>query len=369
MLCVIGSCVAYSIWSFSILAFAALDDDTLIINPVARLDTVRIIVRDGQYDPMEESSGYTQMHLFCGIPTVFKWLLHQEEFFIDFEYLAEGYTIASSHVVNSRLYSLEYLEALAAAKRGSKDPFELHIFREITGDTLIDIFVRSLQKVTDEPDLSKRIKVLWDAGIDFHASAENRLLPLEALLTIVLYQRSIIKPSEQSGRDTEHKSIQRPLSGVKLNVEEYEGLEDNSAVKDRSRTPRSLWRTWYPGHDLSILEVVQRHFDAWTEVLFEAGLDITEYGRRKKEIYPGGLLQCGWGEARILFEFGEHVDGCRIQITETWLYGLDNREYDFNNKKEPTSTGNSKMPGGWCSDEDVENEENEDESISADSTT
>ena len=152
----------------------------------------------------------------------------------------------------------------------------------------------------------------------------------------------------------EKKSIPTSLPHRAKDVVEYGRLEDNLTIKHRPRTSKSLWSTWYPGNELSILVVAQRHLDAWMEILLEAGLDVADYGRREELLHPEGLSCSEYGQACIYFEYGDHVSGCRIHVTEVWIFGHPDEEA-------PPTLTSEKLPGTWDSDDESSSKETDDE--------
>lgn len=301
-------------------------------NPAAHVDILRIMINEGQYDPMEDANDTSVMHTFDGSPAVYRWLLDQEDYLIDFEQTAfNRRTIAGALIAenqpNQALQASSCLEALIA--HGS-DLNDLVGRKSTDGQILLaHSAVFDLRLVAEIDDFPKRIKVLWDAGADFGSTSEHLIFSCvnDRYGTSELKRESIPAPPIMSAEE----------------VIEYDRLEDTSTIKNRPRTPKSLWRTWYPGNDLPVMEVVQRYLDAWMEVLLEAGIDITEYGRREDQLHPEGLLDVRYGEGRVYFEYGSHVDGCRIHVTEI-------KTYDpawIDDDAEPST-----MPGSWDFDGD-----------------
>lgn len=279
------------------------------------------MINEGQYDPMECEST-SVMHSFNGSFTAYRWLLDQEEYLIDFEQIRVLGTanIAAALTCSRQLNASQCLEAVIARGSNLNDP---------AGDwALVHRAICYLPYVADIADFPNRIKVLWNAGADFHDpfKLDNDFgTTLDALFmaatATILY--GVTKFGEYKRYGSEQISIPTPPLMFMEDVIEYDRLEDASDVKYRSRTSKSLWSTWYPGNMLSMLEVAQRYFDAWMEILLEAGLDIADYGRQEEQLHPEGLLHSDQGEARVHFEYGDHVSGCRIHVTEMWLYGLD----------------------------------------------
>lgn len=238
-----------------------------------------------------------------------------------------------------------YLEAAIAHRsnfrsRGRVHPFDDH-------HLLPYWTVFSLSVTVAVVDFPKRVKVLWDAGADFHKLRIHDSFgsTLDFLFTVVEGYRCGGKYAKINHQrcETDQTSIPSPPLWSSTDIIEYDRLEDTSAVEYRLRTSKSLWHTWYPGYDLSLLEVAQRWLDAWMEILVEAGLDIAEYGRREDELHPNGLFHNKYGEARISFEYGEHVSGCRVHVTEIWLYDPT--------RTRATSAKASEMPGSWDFDD------------------
>lgn len=59
--------------------------------------------------------------------------------------------------------------------------------------------------------------------------------------------------------------------------------------------------------------------------------------------HPEGLVDNHYGEARVYFEYGSHVDGCRIHVTEIKTHDPAWKDDDA----EPST-----MPGSWDFDGD-----------------
>ena len=309
------------------------------------------MVKEGQYDPMEQASYTSVMHSFGGSLTAYRWLLDQEEFVIDFEQPRpwDMQPIAAALIGSQHLDSSSFLEAVIA--HGS-DVTDSGGSRSLNGEMfwLPNMAVWDLARagMADVADFPKRVKVLWDAGANFHTPRpHNRFgTTLDFLFYISFKDVRAVHIEHQ----VEQEFITAPHRISAEHVFESLRLQNIPHIKDRPRTPKSLWHTWWhkwhPGVELSILEVIQRHLDAWMEVLLEAGLDIAEYGRREEQLHPEGLLYNEWGEARVYFEYGEDVGGCRIHVTEIWA--LD--PYNHHGKA-ATSAETAKMPCSWDFDD------------------
>lgn len=300
------------------------------------------MVNEGQYDPMEEDRQMSVMHSFDGSPAVYRWLLEQEEFLIDLEPRAsDTYSITTALIMSTSSNSSSYLQAAIAHQSNFRYPGRLD--SPDYDYWLAQFAVYSLTHRAGDVDFPKRVKVLWDAGADFHTPGihDSFGTTLDLLFSIFGWRRSDGNYAEMNYQrcEVEQTSIPSPPLWSTTDVIEYDRLEDISAIEYRPRTSKSLWRTWYPGKDLSLLEVAQRWLDAWMEILLEAGLDIAEYGRREDELHPEGLLFGANGDARVYFEYGEHVSGCRIHVTEVWL--CDDTVKKGSNAKAST------MPGSW----------------------
>ena len=304
------------------------------------------MINEGQYDPMEEASDTSLMHFFDGSPTVYRWLLNQEEFFIDLEQRIGELTISVAQAMSTRSNGSKCLEALIAHGSGSDvnlipqqilPRLNMWLFHcAILGHPLLNDDTIEFPFPDDTIDFPKRIKVLWDAGADIHLpKLHNNLETSLDYLFDVFQVTSISRRTEKSTRSL------------------YDRLDEYSIIKHRLRTSRSLWHTRYPRNKLSILEVAQRYLDAWMEVLLEAGLDVVGYGRREDQTHPGGLVHSPYEErpmeARVYFEYGDHVNGCRIHVTEIWMY---ENEWDSDpDEKEAASAETSTMPGTWDFDD------------------
>ena len=300
-----------------------------ISNPAAHLDILRIMINEGQYDPMEDANETSVMHSFEGSPAVYRWLLGQEDFLIDFEQTAfNARTIAGALIAGDQgLQASSCLEALIVY---GSDLNDLVGRKWMDSPVLLaHSAVYDLRFVAEIDDFPKRIKVLWDAGVNFGLTSDY------LIFSCVNDRYGISEPKRES--------IPAPPIMSAEEVIGYDRLENTSTIKNRPRTPKSLWRTWYPGNDLPVMEVVQRYLDAWMEVLLEAGIDIAEYGRREDQLHPEGLLENPYGEARVYFEYGSHVDGCRIYVTEIKTYDPAWEDDDA----EPST-----MPGSWDFDGD-----------------
>lgn len=314
------------------------------------------MINEGQYDPMEEADHSTVMHQFEGSSTVFRWLLDQEEFLIDLEQTAVTMeTIAAALINSDQLNASKSLEAAIAHGSDLNDPAG----RNFLGDglTLAHRAAWSSTCLADNMDFPERIKVLWDAGADFHTPEPHN--PFGTTLNYLFQCMTITIFLDHSERTkyynygVEQRSIPTP-SRIYADVIDYDRLEDISAIKHHPRISRSQWHEWYPGCKLSILEVVQRALDAWMEILLEAGLDIADYGRREERLHPEGILSGPWGEARVHFEYGDHVSGCRIHVIEMWVFDppvYGNTVYGSDRETEATSVEASTMPCSWNVDD------------------
>lgn len=315
-------------------------------NPETHLDMLRIMVNEGEYDPMEQAEYSSLMHYFRGSPIVYRWLLNQEGFVIDFEQTPINIkTIAAASVRSELSITSECLELVAAHESDLSDQAGSNGHTD--GLTQAHTAVCYLPYMADDVEYPKRIKVLWDAGADLHTPQLHNDLgsTLDVLFFLPTFHAYDRIRRKRYG--VEQLSIPRPPLQSTKHVISYDRLENNSSFQYRSRTPRSMFYTWYPGYELSILEVAQRYLDAWMELLLEAGLDIVDYGRREDRLHPGGLFHGQWirlgFEARVYVEYGDHVGGCRIHVTELWV--LDVTEEKI------TSTEKSRMPGSWDFDD------------------
>ena len=318
---------------------------SLTSNPAAHIDILRLMINEGQYDPMEDGGYGSVMHVFSGSSIVYEWLLDQEEFFIDFDQTSFGLNIASSLIDSSGLDISTCLEAVIARR---SDMILLD------GDiSLVHEAAWSMTWCADDLDLPKRIKVLWDAGVDFHApmsTGNTRTLfdwVLHSALNQILDARTKYKICS-----VVRKPVPNPPTRWPRRIIDYDILDSSLDIKCRPRLPKALWQTWMSEGEitldavcgLSLLEMTQRFLDAWMEVLLEAGLDIADYGRREDQLHPEGILSDEeYGEARLVFEYGNHVNGCRIHVIEIWVF--DDEESD-----EEEETIASKMPCSWDSD-------------------
>ena len=316
-----------------------------VSSPTAHIDILRLMVHEGQYDPMERAHGTSVMHSFEGQPTVYRWLLDQGEFVIDFEQTAvfRAETIAAALISTRKMNSSGCLEVVLAQGSNLDDPAGSGMWGE--GLTLAHRAVCYLTDLADNVDFPKRIKVLWEAGADFHTSKLHNCFgtTLDFLFRVVSLGDGHEAQTGDRRYGVEWESMPAPPLKTDEDIVEYDRLEGTSPIKYRPRTAKSLWRTWSRGNDLSALELTQRYLDAWTEVLLEAGLDISEYGRREDRLHPEGLFDNDFGQARFKFEYGDHVDGCRIHVTEIWRYG----RFSSN----ATSAETAKMPCSWDFDE------------------
>lgn len=344
-------------WRNPILSLAgSWNRDWTSSNPAAHLDTLRIMITEGQYDPMEEADYTSVMHSFNGSPTVYRWLLDQEEFLIDFEQIAINVeTIAAALVSSGQSNASEFLEAVIARGIDLHDPAGSAYLGH--GYTLAHRAIRYLTDLADDLDFPKRIKVLWDAGADFHTPQIDNYFGT-ALDYLIGFATRVVDYNDTDYKSSRVEPISTPSLASAEVVIVYDRLEDTSAIKSRSRVPKSLWRSWHPGNGLSILEIVQRHLDAWMEVLLEARLDLVDYGCREDRLHPEGLVNIDFYgnciEARVYFEYGDHVSGCRIHVTEIWTYEIDTFDsstYDSDmtdsNEEEVTSAEISSMPCSW----------------------
>ena len=333
---------------------------SLTSNPAAHIDILRLMIQEGQYDPMEDGIYGSVMHDFNGLFTVFKWLLDQEEFCID---LNQSHpimgNIARSLMRSGEMDSSKCLEAVIC--RGDDSCGWLLD----DGISLAHVAAYCTTFLINNPDFPRRIKALRDASFDFHTRKTNSPsgTPFDALLVNALcqvlqakssYDRECNKPREES------KSLPKPPTGSTRRVVDYDILDPDMNIKCRPRISKALWQTWNTKGNLtwvavsglSLLEISQRYLDAWMEVLLEAGLDIAEYGRREDQLHPEGIIDNCYGEGRVVFEYGSHVNGCRIHVTEIWLYDPDDDEEtdeeEWSDDEEATTPAEpSKMPCSW----------------------
>ena len=300
------------------------------------------MVNEGQYDPMEEANGTSVMHSFDGPPTAYQWLLHQGEFSIDLEQTAvfRAETIAAALISTRKMNSSGCLKAVLAQGSDLNDPAGSGMWGE--GLTLAHRAVCYLTYLADNVDFPKRIQVLWEAGADFHTPKLHNCFgtTLDFLFRIVSLGDGLEARTSYRRYGVEWESVPAPPIKTDEDIIEYDRLDNTSPIHYRPRTAKSLWRTWSRGNDFSVLELTQRYLDAWTEVLLEAGLDTTEYGRREDSLHPEGLFDNEFGQARFKFEYGDHVDGCRIHVTEIWRYGR------IRGKATEADT-TAKMPCSW----------------------
>ena len=329
------------------------------------------MINDGQYDPMESSRNGSVMHSFVGSSTVYEWLLDQEEFFIDvYPTLSPdlknggwrnvGESIAAALIASNQDEASKCLEALIGRGCDVNDSCGWIIDE---GESPAHLIALGLTSHANNLDYPKRFKVLCDAGIDFHARNTHGLF--EGTLEILLASGvRFYNATNKYNKDREERvSIPKPPTGSTRRVMEYDILDPTLNIKYRPRTSRMLWRTWHPEltYDsegiftsnaiggLLVLESTQRYLDAWMEVLLEAGLDIADYGRREDQLHPEGVLKCWFGEARVVFEYGSHVNGCRIHVMEIWMFDwFDDDESDEEEETTPAET--SEMPCSWDSD-------------------
>ena len=290
---------------------------------------------------MEQATYTSVMHRFEGSSTIYRWLLEQEEFVIDFNQTRVSHqTIAGALITSPQLNASKFLEEVIAHGCDLNDPAEL---RSLDGWTLVHEVVSLLNNLADNIDIPRRIRMLWDAGVDFQAP----YLHNKSRTTLDYVFQTVAFDALRGGRTkynkcgVERQSIPNPSLISTEHVIEYDQLEGTSDIRYRSRMSKSLWHRWYPGSELPILEVAQRYLDAWLEILLEAGLDIAEYGRRQDQLHSEGLLRNPAGEMRINFEYGDHLGGCRIHATEVWLVDPYHKVHDFDGEKESIAAEHS----------------------------
>jgi hypothetical protein len=90
--------------------------DSSTLTPETHLDTLRVMIQDGQYDPMEHNGSTTAMHSCEGPSASYQWLFDQDESCIDFEdALTVGYnTIAAAQIISDESNTSEDLSAVLA---------------------------------------------------------------------------------------------------------------------------------------------------------------------------------------------------------------------------------------------------------------
>ena len=315
-------------------------------NPVAHINILRLMVREGQYDPMEDGKPGSVMHNFGVSSIVYQWLLDQEEFFIDFQQEDQNAeTISMGLLYSNKLGFSNCLKAVLTRENDGN----------VEGATMLAHHAAwSIPSHADNREYPKRIKVLWDAGVDFHALKLGST-PLAVVLVSALF-RILGAKKKYNICGVVRKPVPKPSTRSTRRVIDYDILDPTLNIKCRPRISKALRRTWsdrsLPTRDaisgLSLLEVTQRYLDAWMEVLLEAGLDIADYGRREERLHPGGISvgSNAWAEARVIFEYGSHVNGCRIHVIEIWVFEPE----DDDRKEEAESAEPLAMPCSWDSD-------------------
>ena len=318
-------------------------------NPAAHIDILRIMTHEGQYDPMEEASQITVMHEFEGSSMAYRWLLDQEDFFIDFFHTC-GFTWGHLiiRLLNSNVFETStYLESVLC--RGNL----VHVAGDLR---LADHAAWSMAFIADNIDFPKRIKLLLDAGVDFHARPTGYTrTALRSVLESALYHTSDAK-KKYNICTVEREFIPKPPTGSTRRVIDYDSLDPTLNTKCRPRLSRAMWQTWNTEEELTLeavrglspLKITQRYLDAWMEVLLEAGVDIADYGRQEDQLHPEGIFGGSMGEARVVFEYGSHVSGCRIHVTEVWVFDFDDDDLE----EEVESAEAPAMPCSWDFDEE-----------------
>jgi hypothetical protein len=214
------------------------------------LDVVRVLVQHGQIDPMRLSSSkqlYTNLHAYTGPSTVFKWLIQQEYFQIDFEeHSKEGESILL-HQIGYRLHWGESLARIQVLLDSGCDVNWISSTSQYRGYTALHSAVRRLP--IDIRNLRAQkcesvIRALLVAGSDIHTRTSNGQTPLDVLVE---------------------------------------------------------WSLFSDGFHGDEKQFKTEAIDRWLKILRSLGLDLKQYGLREEEIHQ-------FKNTRVAYVFGGRLD-------------------------------------------------------------
>ncbi|KAI9835263.1 MAG: hypothetical protein M1819_002407 [Sarea resinae] len=335
----LGNGVASGVSYFPILTmvFDARSDELPLVPPDNMVETLRVLVEDGQYDPAAREGNQTALDTYKGPAEGLKYLLNQNEFVLDFEdesYLFH-YLLQNPNTTRSR-YLPELVATVLEHQKRHPETLQFEVLPRIVYNAPLQF---------EFLEFPKQIALLVSAGADVHligrSSSKTLLDKLLEASALELRDRFSTVPRYME------KNRGDPLS-----------LESDSSTPFR-KVPRRELRSWYPA-DIPYLpgmELIQRLLDAWVEIIHEAGIDMEAYGRREESLHPDHIFSASLEDtdsrmpktrrlfqARFVFDYGEKVDGLRIRVVEL----LGNEWKTLRNLQgRPVQS----MPGGWIIEE------------------
>ena len=145
------------------------------MNTNDELNTMRVMVQDGQYDPMESCYSLTVMHSYSGSVGAYQYLLDQDHFCID----PEGFDISNREgfalwqTMKRDPYKSERLVALFQRASLPQD-----FGREQRLTRAAPLFHHCLSPFSNSsanPEVHDSVSVSWIAGIKSYARKSKRI--------------------------------------------------------------------------------------------------------------------------------------------------------------------------------------------------
>ena len=312
-------------------------------SPDIEVDTLRVLIHDGRYDPMELGHNLTVIDSYPGSLAAYEWLLDQDDFCIYHEssVILGQLTMLSRKAMSEHSHESERTAAVLKRVIALQDLCSEHwpsLISRVYSFILLPTF-----NELGIPELTNCVRALWEASANLLDPQDQGSTIDEILLSLINWSMFMWKHHWR-----ERFNFHPSKLSEEFVVERRKNQSPNEIISDLKnypRFPRLLWKTWYPSNDLSALEVMQRCVDAQLEVLWEAGIDLETYGKNQALQHPRGFnfyKYDYWANATFVFEFGEHVHGCRIHIVEIGLRMADYESvYGFAGK----------MPGSWNSED------------------
>jgi hypothetical protein len=194
------------------------------------LDIIRILVQYGQVDPMRLSSSkqrYTNLHTYCGPSAVFKWLVQQEYFQVDFDHLSEqGHTMLLHQICHRLHFGESFVRIQALLESGCNIQLRCSNF-QIKGYSTLHCAISRLPFAIRNAcahNCESVIRALLVAGFDPHDRTPNEQTPLD-----VLAEWSVFKyGDDDDGKYSKTEGIDRwlqILSGLGFDLKRY-GLKE-----------------------------------------------------------------------------------------------------------------------------------------------
>ena len=213
-------------------------------NLVSKLDTIRILVEEGQSDPMAvDEYNATAFHCYNGAVEGFEYLLHQDHFFVDLNHRnGNGLTVAMSQLISFSGFS-----AITAARAAEED---ILAERQTKSRSLLpypgaswsnkDVYLCAVWKLFSVDGTTLQYLRLLVRSIIAHEADPHKLTPNDMCYTILLVHKTISPHSN-------HFSVLEP-----------------------------------------VYFVLQASFRLWLQILRDAGVDIAAYLKEAKRLAAHG---------------------------------------------------------------------------------